>query len=149
MPDVKIALASDTPYLRHTMVAMLSVLKHATRPVSVHILGDCLSGEAKKVIDKGCLLGGAANLAFHDIEGILPPDRRLRGWPRIILAALYIPNLIDGRVFYLDGDTCTFADISPLFDMDLGDNLIAAARDFGVLRMFMNPSKTEISGGRC
>ena len=137
MTDVKLALASDTPYLPHTMVAMLSVLKHATRPVQVHILGDAFSAEAKKVVEEGCRQGGAGDLVFHDLEGILPQIGRLRGhWPRTVLAPLYIPNLIDERALYLDGDTCAFADISPLFEMDLGENLIAAVRDFGVFLKF-------------
>ena len=136
MTDVKLALACDTPYLPHAMVAMLSVLRHATRPVSVHILGEAFSAEAKKVVEEGCRRGGAGDLVFHDIESLLPRGHWEGYWPKTVLAPLHIPNLIDGRVLYLDGDTCTFTDISPLFEMDLGGNLIGAARDFGVLLKF-------------
>ena len=52
MPDAKIALTTNTPYLPHTMVAMLSVLENAKRPVSMHILGDEFSA-ARKVVDEG------------------------------------------------------------------------------------------------
>ena len=145
MTDVKLALASDTPYLPHTMVAMLSVLENATRPVAVHILGDEFSADAKRVVEKGCRRNGAADLVFHDLEDILPRIGKLRGhWPRGILTRLHIPNLIDGRVLYLDGDTYTFADISPLFEMDLGENLIAAVRDFGVLLKFQRHTEIAI-----
>ena len=58
MPDAKIALTTNTPYLPHTMVAMLSVLENAKRPVSVHILGDELSAAARKVVEEGCRRGG-------------------------------------------------------------------------------------------
>ena len=145
MTDVKLALASDTPYLPHTMVAMLSVLENATRPVAVHILGDEFSSDAKKVVEEGCRRNGAADLVFHDLEDILPRIGKLRGhWPRGILTRLHIPNLIDGRVLYLDGDTYTFADISPLFEMDLGENLIAAVRDFGVFLKFQRHTEIAI-----
>ena len=137
MTDVKLALASDTPYLRHTMVAMLSVLENATRPVAVHILGDEFSADAKRVVEEGCRRNGAADLVFHDLEDILPRIGKLRGhWPRTVLNPLHIPRLIDGRVLYLDGDTYTFADISPLFEMDLGDNLVGAVRDMVVILKF-------------
>ena len=148
MTDVKIALALETSYLRHTMVAMLSVLRHATRPVRVYILGDSLSCEAKKVIEEGCRRSGAADLTFYDLEEILPSEHRLSSyWPRNILLRLHIPKLIDGRALYLDSDTCTFADISPLFEIDLGKNLIAASRDYIMLRAFNKHSKSRISGG--
>ena len=136
MTDVKLALASDTPYLPHTMVAMLSVLENATRPVAVHILGDGLSDDAKKIVEEGCRRSRAADLVFHDIEDILPRERKLGYWARVILARLYIPDLIDGRVLYLDGDTYTFADISPLFEMDMGGNLLGCVRDFGQIIYF-------------
>ena len=81
MTAVKLALAFDTPFLRQSMVAMLSVLKHASRQVSVHILGDKLSAAAKKVIEDGCRRNGAADLVFHDLEHVLenalPRERRL------------------------------------------------------------------------
>ena len=144
MTDVKIALATDTPYLRHTMVAMLSVLENAARPVSVHILGDEFSADAKKVVEEGCRRNGAADLVFHDLESLLPRERRLSEWTRTVLAPLHIPRLIDGRVLYLDGDTYTFTDISPLFEMDLGDNLIAAVRDMHVILKFEKHSDIAI-----
>lgn len=136
MTNPKIALASDTPYLPHTMVAMLSVLENAKKPVSVNILGDEFSADAKKAVEAACRRSGAADLVFHDIERLLPRERRLRDWTRTIMARLHIPNLIDGRVLYLDSDTFAFADISPLFEMDLGDSLIGAVRDFGVFLKF-------------
>ena len=144
MTDVKLALASDTPYLPHTMVAMLSVLRHATRPVQVHILGDEFSTEAKKVVEEGCRRDGAADLVFHDLENLLPDQRRLSHWTRTVLVPLHIPRLIDGRVLYLDGDTYTFTDISPLFEMNLGGNLIGAVRDMVVILKFEKYSDIAI-----
>ena len=144
MTDVKLALASDTSYLPHTMVAMLSVLENATLPVAVHILGDEFSADAKKVVEEGCRRNGAADLVFHDLEDLLPSKQWKGTWPRTILARLHIPSLIDGRVLYLDADTCTFADISPLFKMDLGEDLIAAVRDFGVFLKFERHSEIAI-----
>ena len=143
MAAVKLALASNTPYIPRTMVAMLSVLKHARRPVSVHVLGDELSEAAKRVIEEECGRSGAADLVFHDLEEILPRQRLLGNWPRTILARLYIPEIIDGRVLYLDGDTHTFADISPLFEMDMGGSLLGCVRDFGKLDCFEREHKRE------
>ena len=143
MPDAKIALTTNTPYLPHTMVAMLSVLENAKRPVSVHILGDELSDAAKKAIEDACKRNGAADLVFHDLEEILPRQRLLGNWSRVILGRLWIPELIDGRVLYLDGDTYTFADISPLFEMDMGGSLLGCVRDIGQLSYFDKHRKLE------
>ena len=141
MTDVQLALTTDTQYLPQTMVAMLSVLRQARRPVRVHILGDRLSVAAKKVIEEGCRRNGGADLVFHDLEGILPRQHLLGNWPRAILGRLYIPGMIDGRVLYLDGDTYTFADISPLFGMDMGGNLLGAVRDIGQISYFEKQKK--------
>lgn len=43
---------------------------------------------------------------------------------------LLIPRLItDQQVLYLDCDTIVTGDLTPLFDLDLGDNYVAAVRD--------------------
>ena len=148
MPDAKIALTTNTPYLPRTMVAMLSVLENAKRPVSVHILGDRLSAAAKKVIEESCRRTGAADLVFHDLESVLPGDHSVGNWARVILARLYIPELIDGRVLYLDGDTYTFADISPLFEMDMGDRLLGLVRDFGRFTNFERATPKALDATR-
>ena len=111
--------------------------------MSVHVLGDELSAAAKRIIEEGCRRSGAADLVFHDLEEILPRQRLLGNWPRAILGRLWIPELIDGRVLYLDGDTCTFADISPLFEMDMGGSLLGCVRDFGKLDCFEREYKRE------
>lgn len=104
--------------------------------MSVHVLGDEFSTAAKKVVEEGCRRNGAADLVFYDLEEILPRQRQLGNWSRVILGRLYIPEMIDGRVLYLDGDTYTFADISPLFEMDMGGNLLGCVRDMGQLAYF-------------
>ena len=144
MADPKIALTTNTAYLPHTMVAMLSVLENAKRPVSVHILGDEFSAAARKVVEEGCRRGGAADLVFHDLEEILPRRRLLGNWSRVILGRLWIPELIDGRVLYLDGDTYTFGDISPLFEMDMGGDLLGVVRDFGRFQNFKGANQEAL-----
>lgn len=130
---VKIALASDTLYLRHAIVAMTSVLDKAVRGTTVHFLGDGLTIEAKKTVESACALHSAEELIFHDVAHVLPDRRNFGTRTRAALARLHIPRLVDGRVLYLDGDTLTRTDVSPLFDMNMDGNLVGAVRDFGVL----------------
>ena len=130
---IQIALATDMHFLRPTLVAMMSAIAHASRPVSVCLCGIDLSEHARKVIDAACGLFPGTKLAFHDISeriAEIPFDGPL---PKSAAGALLIPGLASGRILYLDSDTITCGDISPLFDLDLKGTPIAAVRDYTIL----------------
>ena len=142
MTEVQVALAADRNYLRLALVAMGSLIEKASRPVTVHFLADSLTGAARDVVEVACAQVPGTKLVWHDVSGILPTDYVPtdyygKSWPRSILARLHLPEVVKGRVLYLDSDTMTFSDVSPLFDLDLGDNLIAAVRDFGLLNFLL------------
>ena len=133
MDRIQIALATDMHFLRPTLVAMMSAIAHASRPVSVCLLGIDLSAHARTVIDAACGRFPGTELTFHDISeriAEIPFDGPL---PKSAAGALLIPGLASGRILYLDSDTITCGDISPLFYLDLGGNPIAAVRDYTIL----------------
>ena len=133
MDRIQLALVTDMPFLRPTLVAMMSTIAHASRPVCVCLFGIDLSEHARKVIDAACGLFPGTELIFHDISeqiAEIPSDRQ----PKKCLAGpLLVPGLSSGRILYLDSDTIACGDISPLFDLDLNGNPIAAVRDYGIL----------------
>ena len=130
MRDIWISLATDMGYLRPTLVAMASAINRASRPVTVHLLGDRLTDAARAVAESICTQRLGDGIVHHDVAELLPERLKTEKWPRATLARLRVPKLIEGRVLHLDGDTMTFADLAPLFDLDLRGMAVAAVRDF-------------------
>ena len=133
MRDIQISFATDAGYLRPTLVAMASAIEKASRPVTVHLLGDGLPDAAVEIAKAVCAETPGAALVHHDVSDMLPEEFEFEHWSRAAMGRLCIPTLMEGRVLHLDGDTMTFADIAPLFDLDLHDDVAAAVRDFAPL----------------
>ena len=133
MRGVQISFAADMGYLRPTLAAMASVIARASRPVTVHLLGDSLPDAAVAAAEMVCAQRPGHRLVHHDVSELLSELPREGKWPRAALARLRIPSLIEGRVLHLDGDTMAFADVAPLFDLDLCGKAVAAVRDLDQL----------------
>ena len=128
---------------------MDSAIRRASRPATVHFLGDGLTSAARKALETVCRATAGTRLVYHDVSDILPSSFvSHHHWPRTVLARLHIPHLAEGRVLYIDSDTLTLCDVAPLFDMDLGGNPIGAVRDFGqlddVLRKHINMYRLKV-----
>ena len=145
MRDVQISLTTDMGYLRPTLVAMASAIEKASRPVSVHLLGDGLADAAVEIAEAVCAETSGTTLVHHDLSNILPEALGSGRWPRTAMGRLRIPTLTQGRVLHLDGDTMTLADIAPLFDLDLHDNAVAAVRDYTPLYWILKKSPAQRS----
>ena len=140
MRDIQISLATDAGYLRPTLVAMASVIEKASRPVTVHLLGDGLSDAAVEIAETVCAETPGTALVHHDVSDMLPEEFESEHWSRAAMGRLRIPTLTEGRVLHLDGDTMTFVDIAPLFDLDLHDDIVAGVRDFAPLHWISKDS---------
>ena len=140
MRDIQISLATDAGYLRPTLVAMASVIEKASRPVTVHLLGDGLPDAAVEIARAVGAQKPGTTLVHHDVTSLLPERFESEHWSRGTLARLCIPTLIEGRALHLDGDTMTFADVVPLFDLDLRDDIVAGVRDFAPLHWISKDS---------
>lgn len=144
MAKIQIALATDMNYLRPTLVAMGSAIDNSSRPVTVHLLADNLTDKAKEAVEVFCKEVSKAKLVWHDVSDLLPRDAPTY-FPRTCLARLLLPEMLNGRVLYIDSDTITLADIGLLFDFNLQDNPIGAVRDFwqidGILNGYTDPNR--------
>ena len=142
-PLVKIALVSDNNFVFPSIVAICSVLEHCpTNQVQVHFLGDAVDAKLRLILDSVCIRYPNSELVYHDLTNALPaPEETVGHWPRAALARLRIPELIDGKVLYIDGDTYALSDVSELFGMALGNCTIAAVRDFGLLATLRKKTK--------
>ena len=80
---------------------------------------------------------GGVSVEVRPTENPLARFPLLNGLPPAALLRLMLPELLPEfeRVLYIDGDVLVRDDISLLFDMDIGDSLVAMARDLPVLLM--------------
>ena len=65
-----------------------------------------------------------------------------------MMGRMFLPQLADGRVLYLDPDTIAYADVAPLFEIDMGAAKIAAVRDYTVLGAFRKDHSRGVSACR-
>ena len=146
MTPYQIALITDMAYLRPTLVAMMSAIKHAPGPVHVHVLGDGLTASATDAIESACGKFANATLTCHDVSNDLPTSMPEVHWPNIMWAKTMIPQYISGRVLYMDSDIVVKGDLRPLLEMDFGNKVIAAARDdYIIARIRENPEFARTS----
>ena len=155
MTTPQIALATDMAYLRPTLVAMASAIAHApSGEMTVHVLGVGLDKEARELISSACRKFPNVTLNYRDVSEEVSqifPQAVAKGamHPMSSLATLLIPKHVNGRVLYLDSDTITRGDLSALFNLDMGENLIAAVREWQTIHdairktgVFFDPSTT-------
>ena len=134
---LKIALASDNCQLIPSVVAICSVLEqHIANKVTVHFLGEDLSTDHRRLLDAICMQYPNAKLEFSDIVKLLPCPLTFFGrkYPKAVYGRMLLPELVDGRVLYLDSDTYTHESLQDLFQIDLKNNCMAAVRDTSHLR---------------
>jgi lipopolysaccharide biosynthesis glycosyltransferase len=127
---MQVAVASDERFAGQLSALMHSLSVHSPQ-IHLWILDCGLSSETsgRLVAFARERLAGVDRLtvdrtAFDGIDGM--------SWGPAALARLLIPALLPagvGRAIYLDADTLTLAPIAPLWELPLGDNLVAGAVD--------------------
>ena len=125
----QIALASDMSYLRPTLVAMTSAITHAPGPVDVHVLGVGLSDRAVGILEAACRRHPGTTLICHDATGCVADFPQTAHWSAASFAPLFVPQFVDGRVLWLDSDTLAVRSLAALLTIDLGADMVAAARE--------------------
>ena len=137
---MRVVWSTDERFVKPTLVSILSLLEHASGGIAVHVMGHRLSGAALDLLRR--VEDAYPGTTFEHIpieDGMIhaddwPADR----WSPVIMARLLLPRFFDaGRVLHIDGDTLVLDDVAPLFDLSMGDKLIAAARDSRTMEIQM------------
>jgi len=135
------------PPLAVAMHSALSTLEAHCRP-AIYVLDNGLSEPSRRRLSVVVTRVAPGEV----IRFIRVPPTRLAGirlpndLPAATLSRLLIPELLDPgitRVVYLDADVLVRRDLSALFRIELGDTIVAAARDFEY-RSF-DPESLELS----
>lgn len=133
---MNILFSSDDNYARHLGVAIYSLLSYNTRIQHIRIF----------VIDNNICPDNVSKLrqlisSFGNVELVFIPFKKWENclhlnmsWPISLssYARLFVGEMLPqniGRVLYMDCDMLVRDDISALWEIDLGDNIIGAVQD--------------------
>lgn len=146
-----IVLSADDNYMPITAVALKSIVDTANKneKYDIIVINDGISDFHKNNIER--LFNDRINFSirFYDVSGLIK-DLRLYTQNRKSLsqAAYYrcfIPWILSNeykKALYIDGDMILTTDIKKLFDIDIGDNYIAAVKDYWGICNYYMPNDT-------
>lgn len=129
MGTIHIALTFDDAYTQQSVVLMTSILhnKNEDEKIHFHILDGGLSSQCKsKIFEiKNC------EITFHLVNNKLFKNYKKKDYyPVSMLWSIILPDVIQlDKLIYLDGDIIVNTSLRPLWELDLGDNYIAAVED--------------------
>ncbi|QRV90439.1 glycosyltransferase family 8 protein [Ceratobasidium sp. AG-Ba] len=125
---LNLALATDSVYAMPTAVAISTAVKYTSGPINIYIL-DCglTSSDRDRLIASLPNDRSDVKLEFLELPDVSLTVELGIAWSKIDL----IEALPVERALYLDSDTMVRKDLRPLWSLDLGANLVAAAPDVG------------------
>lgn len=132
---VRIAYALDRGYLHPCAVSLHSVLSRCSGPVEIHLLSHGFDAADLALLDCTVASFPAARLHVHPLpQERLTAARFEHGYLTVAaFGRLFLPDLLAGKVLYLDPDTVALDDLRGLYEVDLGGAAAGAVRDLGVL----------------
>ena len=133
---IPIVMATDDNYTQHLAVAMASCLNNcdSDETVRFYILANGVADEQKRRLETVAnTIGHGGEVVFIDIA-----DKQIAGFikqthvSQSTYSRYYIPSLIPqniDKIIYMDTDVVVKADISKLYNIDLGDYYLGATKD--------------------
>jgi len=140
--EIPIVLISDNNYLPYTSVTIQSIVENASphRYYAFFILHKEISNESMEMLSKQVAAYKQFSVTFIDVSDQLDWKSFFisKQYPVETWFRLLIPDLLHKyeKVIYIDGDMIACTDIGELFDIDLKDKLLAAARDIDAVNWF-------------
>lgn len=130
---VQIAYAVDGAGTEPCALSIYSALRCTRRTIDVHVLYADMSKAQIQLLKATVAIFPHASLHLHSLHDTAIENVNFAHHyvTRMALGRLMLPDVLSGRVVYLDFDTLVFTDIATLAEMELGENLAAAVRDFG------------------
>ena len=135
---VPILTCSDEKYGCYCGVMLHSILSHASadRNYDIIILTQDMRGETKAELEAMTIGKDNISIRFCYVDGLLERYiyRGKEHIPNITNSRLLIPEMLKKyqKVLWFDVDAVANVDLAELYDLEIGDNLIAAAHDIGM-----------------
>lgn len=140
LPIVPIVLAADNSYVPMLTTTLQSVMANASSGFhyDVLVLGRGISPERKAIMQGFFSRYENLSLRFYDVTPLVAGYDLKTNNEHIGVETYYrflIQEILPfyDKVLYLDADLIVEGDVSELYSLDLGDNLLAAAHDIDYL----------------
>lgn len=135
-PIIPVVFASDNNYVPMLTTTIYSMLKNVSADyyLDIIVLTRDISAENQRTMREFVAGFENASLSFFDVSQVIERYQLTTNNPHISVETYYrflIQDLLPhyDKVLYLDSDLIVEGDVSELFTIDLGDNLLAAAHD--------------------
>ena len=133
---VDVVVCGDKNVLCGMAVTIRTALEHSSRPLRIHVIN---GGIPTSSIDKLRASWDHKNMEsviFHDLEYDLLKEFRPTIYlkSKVAYARYFISDFLldEDRCIYLDTDLLVLRDLAELYDMSMGDNIIASVPDISV-----------------
>lgn len=131
-PVVSVVIAADNNYAPHLGALLCSILAHfpAHKFLDLLILDGGISTINRNLLTR--LMPGNAKIQFLELSGEFTDLNTHMHFSRATFYRLILDTLLPDRdkVLYIDCDTIVLADVSTLFDVDLGNHALGAVFDY-------------------
>lgn len=149
MGIIPVVFASDSAYVPMLTTTIVSMLANAdpTRFYDIIILERNIGGEKRELIKSAVSQYKNASIRFHNVSRMISGYDLTTNNQHISMETYYrflVQEILDcyDKVLYLDSDLIVKGNIRELYDIELGDNLLAAAHDIDYLgNLNMNDGK--------
>lgn len=118
-----------------TLLKSMEQTHRSAENIDVYIVDDSISVGNKKKITSS-LDGGIINLIWLPMDDVIPKNMKIpfdrSTYPKNIHTRMFIPHFIPqhiDKIIYLDVDMILMKDISELWNIGLGDHVVAAVQD--------------------
>lgn len=126
---IHIAVSIDRNYLQPAGVMLNSLLQNTEKPVGIHLIHADLTDEDKTLLNEVVRAHAHATISYHPLVADQLQEFVLRGHLTVVAYCVFLlpeilPNL--DKVLYLDPDMIVEGDVESIWNVVLGDNLLAA-----------------------
>lgn len=140
LPVVPVVFAADGNYVPMVTTTIYSMLSNAStdRFYDITIMARGISWDQQQTMRRFIGAFPNAHLRFYDVTRLVASYNLTTNNPHIGAETYYRFLIQDAlpfynKVLYLDSDLIIEGDVAELFDVELGDNLLAAVRDIDYL----------------
>lgn len=125
---LSVAYVFDAGFERCTLVSLYSLLAHASCPVEIALFTEAPSAEFLRRIAAMANHYPTANFSIKSLPRATEGVETRGHISSATMGRLFLPEVMSGRVLYIDGDTLVRHDIAPLETLDLQGRPLGACR---------------------
>lgn len=137
-PPLTVVVAADKNFSIPLALCIKSLLTSAHRETryDIHILDDGVNGEVKSYLQT-LQSTYDCTITHHDVSHKVEGVAANRQFPKVAFARFiledYLPQQGSERIFYTDADVLICEDLTPLFNMDMGEYALAAPQAINLI----------------